>query len=78
MNYSKRYKELAITLLEDHINIGIVILKGIKDPIKWKRYSFKYFKDNDYSFNKVKGFNKVAYIEIDRLNLFRSRYKEAE
>ena len=51
--YLKRADKLAIRLPQDHIDVGMAILKGIRDTSKRECVSFKCGKDADYTYATV-------------------------
>ena len=75
-DYLSWAEDLVIHLLTNDINIGMFILKGMREGDKRKRISFECNKDSDYLFKKIKLLIKAAYSEISKLSPFDPDYKE--
>lgn len=76
-DYIKRASELAIRLPSEQIDVGMAVLKGMRDVDKRQQVTFECNKDSDYSFPTVLRFMQAAYSEIGRMNPFDPGYKDS-
>ena len=75
--YLKRADELAIRLPQDTMDLGMAILRGMRDTSKRERVSFECEKDMDYNYSTVTRLVKAAYNEVGKPNPFNPGYKDA-
>ena len=72
IEYLKRISKLVckITNNNDRINVGIIMLRNIKNQFKRNQVNFEYNKTFDYFYNNVNRLIKAIYSKIEKSNLF--------
>ena len=76
-DFLDRAEELSMKLPQDDIDVGMAMLRGMRDVDKRERVSFECNKDADYSFANIKKLIKAAYSEVGKLSPFDPGYKES-
>ena len=69
-DYLKRAAELASKMVNDDIDVGMAILRGMKDQFKREQINFECNKGSDYSYPTVEKLIKAAYSEVGKPNPF--------
>jgi len=75
--YLDRADDLAAKLPSDDIDVGMAVLKGMRDGSKKEKVSFECNKDANYSYDMVKKLIKAAYSEVGKISPFDPSYKES-
>ena len=78
MNRSQRASELAAQLSAEDIDMGMVILRGIRDELKKERILFEYNKDADYAFGIALWLIPAAYNGFGMLKSFDLAYEDLD
>ena len=76
-DYLKRASDISRKLPNDEIDVGMAVVRGMKDKTKREQVNFECSKDSDYTFTTVEKLVKAAYSEIGKPNPFDPGYKEA-
>ncbi len=74
--YLDRADDLAVKLPIDDIDVGMTILKGMRDEGKKERVSFECHKNANYFYDIVKKLIKAAYSQVGKISSFDLSYKE--
>ena len=76
-DYLKRAAELASKMVNDDIDVGMAILRGMKDQFKREQINFECNKGSDYSYPTVEKLIKAVYSEIGKPNPFDPAYRDS-
>jgi len=75
--YLDRADDLAAKLPSDDIDVGMTVLKGMRDGSKKERVSFECHKDANYFYDMVKKLIKAVYSEVGKISPFDLSYKKS-
>lgn len=75
--YLDRADDLAAKLPADDIDVGMTVLKGMKNGSKKEKISFECNKEANYAYDMVKKLVKAAYSEVGKISPFDPSYKES-
>jgi len=75
--YPDRADDFPAKLPSDDIDVGMAVLKGMRDGSKKEKVSFECNKDANYAYDMVKKLIKAAYSEVGKISPFDPNYKES-
>ncbi|KAL9100381.1 MAG: hypothetical protein Q9163_004239 [Psora crenata] len=73
--YLKRAEDLSTHMAVDEIDLGMAMLRGMKDQHKKDQVNFECNKGADYMYTTVENLIKAAYSEVGKPNQFDLTYK---
>ncbi len=74
--YLDRSDDLAAKLSTNDIDVGMAVLKSMRNGNKKEKISFECNKKANYSYVMIKKLIKTAYSEVDKISPFDSSYKK--